>query len=70
MVTMSKLELLTAVKYDSATTRARAFKLSFISLISLSTSSMNLTKSSLISNNKWGRTEQKEGEKRKNGSTG
>jgi hypothetical protein len=33
---------LTAVRYDSATTRARAFKLSFISLISLSTSSMNL----------------------------
>ena len=32
----------TAVKYDSATTRALAFRLSFISLISLSTSSMNL----------------------------
>ena len=33
---------LTAVKYDSATIRALAFRLSFISLISLSTSSMNL----------------------------
>jgi hypothetical protein len=35
---------LTAFRYDSATTRALAFKLSFISLISLSTSSMNLIK--------------------------
>ena len=35
-------ERLTAARYDSATTRARAFRLSFISLISLSTSSMNL----------------------------
>ena len=34
--------LLTAVRYDSATVRARALRLSFISLISLSTSSMNL----------------------------
>ena len=34
----------TAVKYDSATTRALAFRLSFISLISLSTSSINLGK--------------------------
>ena len=35
---------LTADKYDSATTRARALKLSFISLISLSASSMNLSR--------------------------
>lgn len=33
---------LTVPRYDSATIRARAFRLSFISLISLSTSSMNL----------------------------
>lgn len=33
---------LTAVRYDSATIRARALRLSFISLISLSTSSINL----------------------------
>jgi hypothetical protein len=32
----------TAVRYDSATVRARALRLSFISLISLSTSSINL----------------------------
>lgn len=37
-----KQEEHTVVRYDSATIRARAFKLSFISLISLSTSSMNL----------------------------
>ena len=34
----------TAVRYDSATTRALAFRLSFISPISLATSSMNLGK--------------------------
>ena len=36
----------TASRYDSATTRARAFRLNFISLISLSTSSINLVKRS------------------------
>lgn len=38
----SALLQLTVLRYDSATIRARAFRLSFISLISLSTSSMNL----------------------------
>lgn len=34
----------TWIRYDSATMRARELRLSFISLISLSTSSMNLSR--------------------------
>lgn len=43
-----RIQVAIVVRYDSATIRARAFKLSFISLISLSTSSMNWMMKSTI----------------------